>query len=72
MHRHHLTLNGRPYCDHLGCVAGLDLARLSGVDQCTHATKAAAEHAATAVRRAGGYGPNRIKVVAGDCPAAPE
>ena len=33
---HHLTLSGRPYCDMLGCMAGLDTARKLDVHTCDY------------------------------------
>ncbi|AFU88239.1 hypothetical protein CcrColossus_gp369 [Caulobacter phage CcrColossus] len=63
---HHITIGGRPYCDLLGSVAGLAIAKDTGVDSCSHPSGAAAQRAAKALRPRFKYG--RVKVVAGDCP----
>lgn len=63
----HLTVNGLPYCDRLGCVAGMDTARKSGVDSCDFASMAAARRAAKALRP---FFCVPVRVVAGYCTAA--
>lgn len=49
-HAAHLTIAGRPYCERLGCQAGLDLALKTGVSSCSYPSTAAAKRAAQALR----------------------
>lgn len=64
---HHLTYNGRPYCTHTSCMAGLDLAKRAGVDQCDYASKASAVRARQALKRVTSA---TVRVAPGYCTAA--
>lgn len=66
---HHLTINGTPYCDYLGCAAGRSIAAKSGVKTCGHVSGAAAKRAAKALRPSFKAGV-KIAAVPGDCPAS--
>ncbi len=63
---HYLTIGDRPYCDHLGCQAGLDLALKTGVDTCGYRSGAAAKRAAKALQP---FFCVPVRAVRGDCPA---
>lgn len=63
---HYLTFNGRPYCAHLGCVAGQALAEKASVQSCSYPSKAQAMRARRELRR---HVYAEIRAVAGDCPA---
>lgn len=62
----HLTLSGRPYCDHLACMAGLSLAKDADVHQCDYASTAAANRAARQLRA---HTSRPVRVVPGLCEA---
>jgi len=64
----HLTYNGRPYCDHMGCMAGLSLAKAADVHSCSYPSLAAATRAKRELRR---HVYAAVRVVPGDCPTAP-
>ena len=65
---HHLTVNGQPYCGWTGCQAGRDIAVKSGVDHCSHTTKASAERAAFRLRPH--FRRGAVKIAPGTCPEA--
>lgn len=62
-------INGRPYCDHMGSMAGQQDAAASGVSYCSHSSMEdafSAAHALAGVTRA------RVAIGLGDCPAVAE
>jgi hypothetical protein len=60
----HITINGRPYCEHTACVAGMQDAKASGVSSCDYPSNRSAENAALALRAIG----RNALVVPGPCP----
>lgn len=65
-HHHHITINGKPYCDWLGTMAGREIALKSGVDTCGHLSGAAANRSAKALRPFFAHGV-KVSAVPGDC-----
>jgi hypothetical protein len=61
----YLTISGRPYCQYTGCMAGLDLSKAAGVDQCSYRTVKAGKAAAKALRA---HTSAKVCVVVGTCP----
>lgn len=65
--RHHLTINGRPYCEWTGCMAGQAIAEKTGVTACTHTSQNAARRAKSLLQPH--FGRGKVAVVVGNCPA---
>jgi len=63
---HHLTLSGQPYCQHLGCMAGVQLAKQTGVDLCSYRTLTQTKQAAAALRSLG----HKVEIILAPCPAS--
>lgn len=63
---HHLTVGDKPFCDKLGCLAGLDVAKRSGVHTCDQPSKKAALEAAKKLKP---FFRVPVRVVAGPCKA---
>lgn len=63
----YLTINGRPLCDHTGCMAGVSDALKAGNPSCSYPSHTAAAKAASAWRDANPS--HDVQIVAGECPA---
>jgi hypothetical protein len=65
----HITINGTPYCDWLGCPAGQDIKARSGVCTCDQPSLAAGWRAVRALRPFFAAGV-AVRVVPGRCVSA--
>lgn len=63
-----IRIANRPFCDHTGCIAGLNLAKAAGVDQCGYRTRRDALTAMRKLNRVAGYA-GIASIHAGPCPS---